>query len=398
MPLVRTLNNVLFKIISEKPHIIDENVAESVRDSKKQVPESAASGLWKFWPFSTADDSKAAAPSSSRGNAYFDRVNASNQVLSLSGLRLSDDDFDPNILRLFRFSFTRSAAIVLSDLYTRWSRRPFSDPSLWILPESDTLSLLKSLQIDPAGFASTAASIPENSKGHVGLSLLKIMPWSISFVERLKFFRQQLDREKYQIQGTNDSIALSMGAFRSRGTIVKVRRSYVVEDGIRAFEMVQGAIKDRIVVQYINDMGEIEAGIDAGGLFKDLLTDLSARIFNPSYGLFSVTSDNLLYPNPTSTELFGNEVEELYTFVGKLLGKAIFENITIQPEFSHFFLSFLNGKYDFTHLLDDLKSLDPELHKNLLFLKTYEVCFVTLIFFQLFTHHLIIIFFTFLSQ
>ncbi len=376
LPLVRTLNNVLFKIISEKPRIIDDNVTETVRETKKTAPESASSsGIWKFWPFSSADEGKGAP--STRGDAYFERVSSSNQVLSLTGLRVSDEDFDPSILKLFQFSFTRSIAIVLSDLYTRWSRRPFSDPSLWILPESDTLSLLKSLNVDSAGFASTAVSLPENSRGHIGLSLLKIMPWSISFVERLKFFRHQLDREKFQIQGTNDSMALSLGAYRSRGTIVKVRRSFVVEDGIRAFETVQGAIKDRIVVQYINDMGEIEAGIDAGGLFKDLLTDLSARIFNPSYGLFSVTSDNLLYPNPTSTELFGNEVDELYTFVGKLLGKAIFENITIQPEFSHFFLSFLNGKYDFTHLLDDLKSLDPELHKNLLFLKTYEVCFMS---------------------
>lgn len=41
------------------------------------------------------------------------------------------------------------------------------------------------------------------------------------------------------------------------------------------------SIKDRIVVRYINELGEEEAGIDVGGLFKDFLTDLTGRVFNP---------------------------------------------------------------------------------------------------------------------
>jgi hypothetical protein len=44
------------------------------------------------------------------------------------------------------------------------------------------------------------------------------------------------------------------------------------------------SIKDRIVVRYINEFGEEEAGIDVGGLFKDFLTDLTGRVFNPGKG------------------------------------------------------------------------------------------------------------------
>ena len=56
-----------------------------------------------------------------------------------------------------------------------------------------------------------------------------------------------------------------------------------------------------------------------------------------------------------------------------MLGKAIFENLTVQPQFAHFFLSFMNGRYDFTGLVNDLVTLDEELYKNLAFLKNYQV-------------------------
>ncbi len=42
-------------------------------------------------------------------------------------------------------------------------------------------------------------------------------------------------------------------------------------------------IKDRVTVRYINEFGEDEMGIDSGGLFKDFVTDVAARVFNPSY-------------------------------------------------------------------------------------------------------------------
>ena len=52
-----------------------------------------------------------------------------------------------------------------------------------------------------------------------------------------------------------------------------------------------------------------------------------------------------------------------------MLGKAIFENITIQPQFAHFFLAFMHGRYNYMNLINDLSSLDAELYKNLMFLK-----------------------------
>lgn len=115
------------------------------------------------------------------------------------------------------------------------------------------------------------------------------------------------------------------------------------------------------------------SGIDAGGLFKDFWTDISNRIFNPSFGLFSSTSSQLLYPNHNALALYPkDEVEKLYYFVGRVLGKALFENMTVQPQFAHFFLAFINGRYNFVNLIDDLHTFDQDLYRNLMFLKSYE--------------------------
>lgn len=84
-------------------------------------------------------------------------------------------------------------------------------------------------------------------------------------------------------------------------------------------------------------------------------------------------SRQLLYPNHNAVFLFSkDETERLYYFVGRVLGKALFENLTVQPQFAHFFLSFINGKYNFMNLIDDLNTYDPELYKNLMFLKSFD--------------------------
>jgi len=205
-----------------------------------------------------------------------------------------------------------------------------------------------------------------------GVALMKVMPWAMDFHERMKLFRAVLDSERLQVQGSNDY--LSGGPERSRGVMVRIRKTRILEDGMAAMARIGGAsIKDRIMVKYINDFGEEEAGIDAGGLFKDFVIDLSVRIFDPSYGLFCTTSANLLYPNPSAALLFdAHEMDEMFVFLGRVLGKALFENITLQPQFAHFFLAFMHGKYNFMNLINDLSTLDPELYKNLMFLKTYE--------------------------
>ena len=151
-------------------------------------------------------------------------------------------------------------------------------------------------------------------------------------------------------------------------TRIIVRRETLMADSI---SQLLGApdIRGRLEVKFINIFGTIEEGYDAGGLFKEFWTSLSGEAFNPAYGLFSVTKDQCLYPNPDSKLFFGNEHLGMFYLVGRILGKAIFERITVEPKFAEFFLRKMIGKYNF---VEDLKSLDMEVYNNLMFLKNYE--------------------------
>lgn len=58
-----------------------------------------------------------------------------------------------------------------------------------------------------------------------------------------------------------------------------------------------------------------------------------------------------------------------YRFIGRILGKALYEGILVDVAFASFFLSKWLGKQSY---LDDLASLDPELYNGLIFLKHYD--------------------------
>jgi len=127
-------------------------------------------------------------------------------------------------------------------------------------------------------------------------------------------------------------------------------------------------LKGRIAISFIDQYGIPEAGIDGGGVFKEFLTSLVLQAFDTNYGLFMNTSDQLLYPNP---HRFAQERTQLnhYEFLGRILGKALYEGILVDAAFAGFFLGKCLGQVNY---LDDLPSLDPELYRGLMFLKNYE--------------------------
>lgn len=66
-------------------------------------------------------------------------------------------------------------------------------------------------------------------------------------------------------------------------------------------------------------------GIDLDGVFKEFLEETLRRVFDPTLNLFRATSDQRLYPSPTSH--IQESHLQLFEFVGKLLAKAVYEVI-----------------------------------------------------------------------
>ena len=85
----------------------------------------------------------------------------------------------------------------------------------------------------------------------------------------------------------------------------------------------------------------MEAGIDQDGVFKEFLEESLSKIFNPELNLFKLTEDQKLYPSPTSN-MHENHIA-LFEYVGRLLGKAVYEGIVVEVHFASFFLTQLLG-------------------------------------------------------
>jgi ubiquitin-protein ligase E3 C len=282
---------------------------------------------------------------------------SSSSINEFNGKIGNDDDDISMSTKQFQHFASRAIIAVLNDLYARWARRPFSSIELWNMEETE------GLQVMLRNYG--------NVKGSFANALLFHIPWCISFHDRMTYFREIVDTERLVIQGSND---VNSGE-RRNSVVFQIRRNLLLQDGMKAMEKLTSgaAVKQRIQIQYINAVGQQEAGIDIGGLFKDFVTDLSDRIFDPSYGLFCLTEENLLYPNPAACQLYESaEIDNLFSFLGRVLGKALFENITLQPQFAHFFLAFMHNRYNFQNLFSDLVTLDRDLHKNLMFLKHYD--------------------------
>ena len=97
-------------------------------------------------------------------------------------------------------------------------------------------------------------------------------------------------------------------------------------------------------------------GIDGGGVFKEFLTDLSKEVFDSDRGLWLVNKKNELYPSPGSyaTERKRRTFSiclpvwcspckahslNWYRFIGRILGKALYEGILVDVAFAGFFLA-----------------------------------------------------------
>lgn len=126
-------------------------------------------------------------------------------------------------------------------------------------------------------------------------------------------------------------------------------------------------LKGPIAITFVDQFGQEEAGIDGGGVFKEFLTELCKEVFDTDRGLWLANKKNELYPNPHTYAMESNSLA-WYRFVGRILGKALYDGILIDVAFAGFFLAKWLGKQSF---LDDLASLDPELYQGLIFLKHF---------------------------
>ncbi|KAJ3735038.1 HECT-domain-containing protein [Lentinula guzmanii] len=227
-----------------------------------------------------------------------------------------------------------------------------SEPSSEDVPIDSVSSPLRGLR-SHASIASSAYSKRKLNYLSPRLGVLNNIPFAIPFHVRVAIFRNFIHMD----------IVGRKAHHSGRQQTVTIRRSSVAQDG---FDHLGDAdLKNPIQIVFIDQFGAEEAGIDGGGVFKEFFTSLCKEVFDTDRGLWLSNEKNELYPNPHA---YATEAHSLswYRFIGRILGKAMYEGILVDVAFASFFLAKWLGRQSF---LDDLASLDPDLYKGLVFLK-----------------------------
>ncbi|CAH0592635.1 unnamed protein product [Chrysodeixis includens] len=193
--------------------------------------------------------------------------------------------------------------------------------------------------------------------------ILREIPFVVPFSTRVLIFQGLLAREKqdhfYEMTNFNEGPSIN----------ISVRRTHLYED---AFDKLspdnEPDLKLKLRVQLVNQAGAEEAGVDGGGLFREFISELIKSAFDPNRGLFRLTIDNMLYPNP-AVHLLYDDFHMHYYFVGRMLGKALYESLLVELPLAEFFLGKLCGGGEAD--VHALASLDPALHRGLLLLRAH---------------------------
>ena len=168
-------------------------------------------------------------------------------------------------------SLISASSKTMRDLYDRSSRRPLCLPKRWLIDDllSQELSKCKTHQ---------------DYTSLLQLPVLTICPYFVPFQRRLLLFNHIVTTNRVTIQGSNINHDLRPGI------VVSISRSRILEDGLMSLNSLgRNALRQRLVISFMNEAGVRETGVDAGGLLKEFWCDLSALAFDPNYALFKTT-------------------------------------------------------------------------------------------------------------
>lgn len=199
--------------------------------------------------------------------------------------------------------------------------------------------------------ASASTALVSETATERGRNILRKIPYVIPFSQRLQLFHQLVDH----VQANEEHF---------QRVPVSVTRQNMFEDAFNALRFKD--LRKPLSVSFTSENGLIEAGIDGGGLTKEFITQFCLAAFDTSSDglrLFQENEKHYFFPNPRPNFELG---VEHFEFVGKMLGKAVYEGILIGPVLAPFVMNLILGKKNRVH---DLQNLDDATYLNLMKLK-----------------------------
>ncbi|ORX50832.1 hypothetical protein DM01DRAFT_1090162 [Hesseltinella vesiculosa] len=148
---------------------------------------------------------------------------------------------------------------------------------------------------------------------------------------------------------------------------LNVRRQYVFEDSYQQLLGRPGRdIKHgKLMVRFYD-----EEGVDAGGVSREWFSVLARQMFDPNYALFIASAADKLTYQPNRASYVNNDHLSYFKFVGRVIGKAIYDGRLLDAYFTRsFYKHILNRSVDYR----DVEAIDPEYYKSLVWMLDNDI-------------------------
>ncbi|KAI8630962.1 hypothetical protein F5Y19DRAFT_41173 [Xylariaceae sp. FL1651] len=148
---------------------------------------------------------------------------------------------------------------------------------------------------------------------------------------------------------------------------LQVRREHVFHDSFKSLYFKSG---DEMKFGKLNIRFHGEEGVDAGGVTREWFQVLARQMFDANYALFVPVSSDRTTFHPNKLSGINDEHLMFFKFIGRIIGKALYEGRLLDCYFSRAVYKRILGK---PVSVKDMESFDPEYYKSLSWMLTNDI-------------------------
>ena len=181
-------------------------------------------------------------------------------------------------------------------------------------------------------------------------------PKLIDFDNKRAFFRSQLHKKTQQKED-----------HYGHPLTLTIRRDNIFED---SFHQLIARTGPEIKYGKLNVRFYDEEGIDAGGVTREWFSSLSRQMFNPDYALFKTSALDRITYQPNRSSYVNPEHLSYFKFIGRIIGKAIYDGKLLDCYFTRsFYKHLLNIPVDYK----DMEANDPAFYNSLVWILENDI-------------------------
>lgn len=188
-------------------------------------------------------------------------------------------------------------------------------------------------------------------------SLLVKNPKVLEFDNKRNFFNRSVHSRSGQNQARQSYPPLQ----------ISVRRDLVFHDSFRALYFKSG---DEMKFGKLNIRFQGEEGVDAGGVTREWFQVLARQMFDPNYVLFIPVSSDRTTFHPNKLSGVNDEHLMFFKFIGRIIGKALYEGRLLDCFFSRAVYKRILGR---SVSVKDMESFDPDYYKSLCWMRDNDI-------------------------